>query len=197
MRIIHHGSISVQHTIKDELTGVLIFVGAMWVVFLLNWVLPVDLNGYGITPRTWSGLIGIPASPFLHLNLRHIVSNTVPLLVLLILLAGSKANSWGIVIAIILVSGGLLWLVGRNATHIGASGLVFGLVAFLIVSGFLEGRIVPLLIALVVGFLYGGTLLSGVVPRMHSSMSWDGHLCGAIAGGLIAYVLTRSPTPPV
>ncbi len=186
-----------QHTIKDELTGVLIFVGAMWVVFLLNWVLPVDLNGYGITPRTWSGLIGIPASPFLHLNLRHIVSNTVPLLVLLILLAGSKANSWGIVIAIILVSGGLLWLVGRNATHIGASGLVFGLVAFLIVSGFLEGRIVPLLIALVVGFLYGGTLLSGVVPRMHSSMSWDGHLCGAIAGGLIAYVLTRSPTPPV
>ena len=120
----------------------------------------------------------------------------MPLLVLLILLAGSKARSWEIVIAVIVVGGGLLWLCGRNATHIGASGLVFGLVAFLIVSGFLEGRIVPLLVALVVGFLYGGTLLSGVVPKMNSMVSWDGHLCGAIAGGLIAYVLTRGPPPP-
>jgi membrane associated rhomboid family serine protease len=79
--------------------------------------------------------------------------------------------------------------------HIGASGLISGLAAFLILSGFLEQRIVPLLIALLVGFLYGGSLLLSVLPRFGSQVSWDGHLCGAIAGGLVAYALTRQSRP--
>jgi membrane associated rhomboid family serine protease len=135
--------------------------------------------------------VGIPATPFLHADLQHLLSNTVPLFVLLTLLAGSNARSWEIVIDIVLLGGLLLWLLGRHATHVGASGLIFGLIAFLIVSGFREKRIVPLIVSVIVGFLYGGTLLSGVLPRLGSQVSWDGHLFGAIAGGVIAYILTR------
>jgi membrane associated rhomboid family serine protease len=73
--------------------------------------------------------------------------------------------------------------------------LISGLVAFLMLSGFLERRLGSLLIALVVGFLYGGSLIMGVLHHFGSSISWDGHLCGAIAGGLVAYALTRPATP--
>ena len=89
-----------------------------------------------------------------------------------------------------LLGGGLLWVVGRPAVHIGASGLISGLTTFLILSGFLEKRIVPLLIAVLVGFFYGGSLVLGVIPRFGSQVSWEGHLCGAIAGSVIAYLLT-------
>ena len=142
-----------------------------------------------------SGLVGILAAPFLHANLGHLINNTIPLTVLLLLLAGSKAQSWKIVVYIVLLSGTLLWLFGRPATHIGASGLIYGLVAYLILSGIREQRIVPMIISIVVGFLYGGTLASGLVPRLGSQVSWEGHLLGAIAGGVVAYVMTRDRDP--
>ena len=130
--------------------------------------------------------------PFLHANLHHLISNTIPLVVLLILLAGSRAESWEVVAVIIVLGGLLLWIFGRSADHIGASGLISGLTAFLILSGFLEQRIVPLLIALLVGFLYGGSLIFGVIPRFGSNISWDGHLCGAVAGALVAFALAQN-----
>jgi membrane associated rhomboid family serine protease len=179
-----------SHSIREELHGVLLFVGTIWGVFLLSLAVPA-LDSYGIIPRTLVGLIGIPAMPFLHANLHHILSNTVPLLVLLMLLAGSKARSWEIVIEVVVLGGVLLWLFGRPAIHIGASGLVCGLIVFLIASGILEKRAVPLMIALLVGFLYGGSLVSGIMPWVGPHVSWDGHLCGAFAGGTVAYALTR------
>jgi membrane associated rhomboid family serine protease len=185
----------VQHTIQQEIKGVIAFVATIWTVFVLDWVLPVDLNSFGLVPRMLTGLVGIPTMPFLHLNLEHIVSNTLPIFVLLILLAGSKAKSWQVVIATVVLGGGLLWLFGRPATHVGASALIFGLAAFLMVSGVLEGRLVPLVISLVVAIFYGGSLFSGIIPRLGSHVSWDGHLCGAIAGGIIAFVLTRNSKP--
>jgi membrane associated rhomboid family serine protease len=180
-----------KHTVREELVGVLAFVGVVWGVFLVGFALPGRMQSYGLTPRTVQGLWGIVTMPFLHANLEHIVSNTVPLIVLLVLLAGSRPRSWAIVAGIVLVSGALLWLFGRPANHIGASGLIYGLIAYLFVAGILERRFVPLAIALVVGFLYGGTLAAGVVPRVGSYVSWDGHLCGAIAGAMTAYWLTR------
>ena len=184
-----------KHTIQQELHGVIAFVAVIWGVFILDCLLPFDINKLGLTPRTLVGLVGIPATPFLHANLQHLLSNTVPLFVLLTLLAGSNARSWEIVIEVVLLGGLLLWIFGRNATHVGASGLIFGLMAFLIVSGFREKRIVPLIVSVIVGFLYGGTLLTGVMPRFGSHVSWDGHLFGAIGGGIIAYVLTREQGP--
>jgi len=182
------------HTIREEIHGVILFVGAIWAVYLVSLVFPV-VDQYGVIPRRLGGLPGIAAMPFLHANLEHILSNTVPLLVLLILLAGSRAESWEVVVIISLLGGLLLWIVGRPAVHIGASGLISGLAAFLIFSGFLEKRLTPLLIALLVSFLYGGSLVLGVIPRLGSHVSWDGHLCGAIAGGLVAYGLTRGSRP--
>lgn len=184
-----------QHTIQQEIKGVVIFIATIWGVFLLECVVPFDLLSFGVTPRTLHGLVGIPAMPFLHANLQHIASNTLPLFVLLILLAGSKARSWEVVTEIVLLGGILLWLCGRTATHVGASGLIFGLIAFLIVSGWLERRFVPLVVSLVVTFVYGGILLWGVIPRIGTHISWDGHLLGAVAGGVIAYLMTKNPTP--
>jgi membrane associated rhomboid family serine protease len=116
------------------------------------------------------------------------------LFILLVLLAGSKARSWEIIGDVVLLGGALLWLFGRpNSNNIGASGLIFGLIAFLILSGLLEKRLVPLAIALIVGFVYGSTLIYGVLPQIDAQISWEGHLCGAVAGGFVAYTLTRGP----
>lgn len=185
---------SSSHTIREELSYILFFIGVIWAVFFVSYFFP-SLNHLGIVPRTSSGLIGIPFSIFLHDNIGHIFANTIPLFILLTLLAGSKARSWEIVVYVTLLGGFLLWIFGRPAYHIGASGLIFGLISFLIVSGLLEGRIMPLLISLVVGFFYGGTLLTGVMPQLNSNVSWEGHLCGAIAGAAIAYYLTKEEKP--
>ncbi len=186
----------VKHQVKEELHGVLLFVGAVWVVFILQWLMPISVNHLGVTPRTATGLVGIAFMPFLHANLAHIMSNTIPLFVLLCLLAGSNTRSWLAVIGIVLLGGLLLWLFGRNATHVGASGLVYGLISFLIVSGLLERRIGPLLISIFVLIVYGGTLIMGVIPKVGSNVSWDGHLCGAIAGVAMAVWQERNPDAP-
>jgi membrane associated rhomboid family serine protease len=183
-----------SHSIHEEFSYILLFIGAIWAVFFVSYFFPA-LNNYGIVPRTASGLIGIPLSIFLHHDFRHLFANTVPLFILLALLAGSKARSWEIVLFVTLLGSCLLWIFGRNACHIGASGLIFGLIAFLIVSGLLERRIVPLLISLIVGFFYGGTLLAGVMPQYDPKVSWEGHLCGAIAGAVVAYYLTKESKP--
>lgn len=185
-----------KHSVREELRGVLVFVGAVWCVFFVGLVMPFRINSFGVTPRSLVGLVGIPLMPFLHADLKHLLSNTFPLTVLLLLLAGSKAKSWAIVTYIILLGGAMLWLLGRSVTHVGASALIYGLIAFLLVSGLLERRIVPLVIAVVVGFLYGGTLLSGIVPSLRSHISWEGHLFGAVAGGLVAGLLTKQSKQP-
>lgn len=177
-----------SHTIRREIGGVILFIAAVWVVFLLDFFLP--LEKLGLKPRTVVGLPGIAAMPFLHQGVGHLLGNSLPLFFLLILLAGSRARSWRIVAAIIILGGGLLWLFGRNAIHVGASGLVFGLIAFLIASGIFERRLVPMLLSFVVAFLYGTTLLWGVLPIVRG-VSWDGHLSGVAAGIVVAWGLTR------
>jgi membrane associated rhomboid family serine protease len=182
------------HTVGQELKGIAIFVGIVWGAFILNWIVYlIDFNSFGLVPRTLWGAVGIVSMPFLHVGWGHLLGNTVPLLILLTLLAGSKARLWEIVAEIVIAGGVLLWIFGRNATHVGASGLIYGLVAFLIISGLLERRIIPLIVSFAVGILYGGTLIWGVLPGTDSQVSWDGHLCSAIAGGLVAWLLTREP----
>jgi len=175
-------------TIREELGDIVAFIGVIWGVFVVSRFIP-RLNGYGVVPRTLWGLAGIPAMPFLHKDLQHILGNTFSLFILLALLAGSTAQPWRVIVELVLLGGLLLWLFGRSRVHIGASGLIFALIAFLIVSGFLEGRLVALAVAVFVGFIYGGTLISGVLPRFKSQISWEGHLCSAVAGGILAYAL--------
>ena len=180
-----------RHNIKDEFKNIAIFIALIWLVFIFDLVLP--LEKLGLIPRSLQGLIGIVSMTFLHGNFAHIIGNTLPLATLLALVAGSRANSKEIVIMIMLLGGVLLWLFGRGQSiHIGASLLIFGLASFLMVSGFIEKRTVPMLISLFVAFSYGGTLLMGVLP-WQEGVSWDGHLFGAIAGVAVAYgLLIRS-----
>ncbi|MEC8557050.1 MAG: rhomboid family intramembrane serine protease [Planctomycetota bacterium] len=187
-----------QNSIKGELRGILIFVAVLWAVLGLDAILSYDLTKWGLVPRTLWGLIGIVTSPFLHAGVLHLLSNTVPLVVLLTLFAGSRSRTWEAILEIAMTGGALLWMLGRNGDsnqpviHVGASGLVYGLIAFLIVAGFLERRPISLGVAILVGFLYGGTLLYGVLPTQ-PGVSWDGHLFGALGGAAVAYFNLGKP----
>lgn len=183
------------NSVGDEISGVLAFVAVIWVAFFADWALPLS-EWFALIPRDLARLPGIVAMTFLHGNLGHLLSNTVPLIILLTLLSGSRANSWQTVAMIVVTGGALLWLFGRNGTdshvvsHIGASLLVFGLITFFLAAAWFEMRVVSIVIAVLVGVLYGWSLLFGVVP-MQRGVSWDGHLCGAIAGVIVAFVQSR------
>ncbi len=181
------------HTIRRDFIAIAIFIGIIWVVFAFDRFMA--LEQYGLVPRSSRGLVGIFAMPFLHGDLSHIIGNTIPLAITLLLLAGSRANSGAIVFLITILGGAGLWVFGREALHIGASGLVFGLIAFHICSGFFERRIKSIVIALLVGGLYAGTLLNGVLP-FQKGVSWDGHLIGAVAGALVALMTAKLYTTP-
>ena len=176
--------------VKDS-QGIVWFVALLWLVYLVDLILPIDFNSYGLVPRTLYGLIGIPLMPFLHGSWGHLLGNTIPLCILLFILLSSRRDHLEVIVSIVILGGLLLWCFGRSAEHVGASGLVYGLVAFLIASGFAERKPVSILVALLVGFLYGTTLLWGVLPTAGKSVSWDGHLFGAIAGAGTAFVMGK------
>lgn len=172
-----------------------VFAATLWLVFIADRILPGDFNRWGIIPRHLDGIWGILFSPFLHANLSHLLSNFLPVMLLLALLLATQPNAWSTVLQIVLLGGLLLWIYGRPAVHVGASGLIYGLIAYLMAAGFRQGRFGPALAALLVGFLYGGTLLSGVLPTVGPHVSWDGHLTSAIAGALLGYFSTSNADP--
>ncbi len=180
------------HSIKEEFVSVLFFVGIIWAVFWIDFLLPfINFNKIvPLTPRTLRGLPGIFTMTFLHDNIWHLISNTLPLVVLLTLLAGTRTRAWLITLGIMIVTGALLWILGRNGTpelgitHVGASGLVMGLASFLIASALIERAIIPMVIAVLVGLIYGLQMVKGMIPT--SNVSWDGHMCGALAGVIVA-----------
>ncbi len=176
------------HTIRRDFVAIAAFITLIWIVFVIDRF--TALEQFGLVPRNMDGLIGIVAMPFLHGDLAHLIGNTIPLAVTLFLLAGSRANSSAIVVLIVLLAGVGLWLFGREARHIGASGLVFGLIAFHIMSVVFERRLRSVVIAVLVGGIYAGTLFKGVMP-FQPGVSWDGHLIGAIAGGLAALIAAK------
>jgi membrane associated rhomboid family serine protease len=142
------------------------------------------LSAFGLAPRTARGLIGIFTMPFLHANLGHLLANLSALVVLLgFVFAFHSKRLPDVVIRVILVGGVLLWTFGRPANHVGASGLVYGLAAFVIVAGFVQRRFLPVVAAIGVAVMYGSPLFWGLVP-VDPGISWDGHLAGGLAGVL-------------
>lgn len=180
-------------TTKKKLTDqpfalLLIPIGAMWLLEIVDWFLSQRLNAYGIIPRDRRGLIGIPLSPFLHGGFGHLISNTIPLLVLGSLVLLSSTKQFLQVTATIILLGGLgVWLfaIGSNENHIGASGLVFGYFGFLVVRGYFERTIPSLIVAAIVIFMYGGGMVFGMLP-VTPGVSWEGHLFGFLAGAFAA-----------
>lgn len=177
---------------------VLTFVALLYLIELIDQLSRHSLDVNGIRPLESDGLWGIIFAPLLHANWPHLLANTIPLLVLgfLMTLAGLSRFVWAT--AIVWIVGGFgTWLIGNLGSscgptdHIGASGLIFGWLAFLLVFGLFVRRVRDVAIGLVVLFAYGGYLL-GAMPVLGQcgGVSWQGHLCGAVAGVLAAYVLS-------
>jgi membrane associated rhomboid family serine protease len=177
---------------------ILTFVALLYLVELIDQLMGGRLDTNGIRPLTTDGLWGIIFAPVLHANWQHLMANTVPLLVLgfLMTLAGLSRFVWATVIVWI-VGGFGTWLIGNVGSacgptdHIGASGLIFGWLTFLLVFGIFVRRFADIVIGLVVLFAYGGVLL-GAMPVLHQcgGVSWQGHLSGAFAGVVAAYLLS-------
>ncbi len=161
-----------------------LFAAAMWVVEIIDLIPGTDLDQWGIKPREVDGLVGIATMPLLHGGFGHLISNTIPFLIMGSLIAAAGLARYFLVTAIItLVAGVGTWLTGPDHTiHIGASALVFGYLTYLLARGFFDRKPTYLLLGLLVLFLYGGVLW-GLLPS--PGVSWQGHLFGAI-GGVVA-----------
>lgn len=175
----------------DGFLAVFAMAALMWVSEIVDTVADHRLDGYGIEPRDVDGLTGIIAAPFLHAGFDHLVSNTVPFLVMGFVIAFKGAIRVAAVTVIVaLVSGVGTWLVApANTVHIGASGVVFGYAAYLLSRGFFDRDLLGLAIGLVVGAIWGTALLGGLLPQ--EGISWQGHFFGAVGGVLAARVLAR------
>jgi membrane associated rhomboid family serine protease len=159
-----------------------IAIGIMFLVKAVEVTFHLPLQQFGILPRTEAGLLGIVFSPLLHANMAHLVANTVPLFVLMLLLLSDREYHPCRTLALIWGASGFgTWLIGRgHSIHIGASSIVFGLAAFLIVAGFMMKSWRSAAVAVFVIVFYGG-IFYGALPQA-GPISWEGHLCGAIAG---------------
>ncbi len=165
-------------------------VAVLWIIFIANYFfINVDFRNYGIHPRSIDGLIGIITSPFLHGNRAHLISNSIPLFFLLLTILSFYEEIWiPVTIYSILLGGFAVWLfAGGNENHIGASGVIFSYIGFLLASGIFRMSFKTLLISIIIFFAYGGSLLQGVLPGQQG-ISWQGHLFGAIAGVLSAWI---------
>ncbi|MER5393986.1 rhomboid family intramembrane serine protease [Saccharopolyspora sp. NPDC002686] len=172
--------------------GMLIATAVLYGIEFYDQVNPLtNLENHGIFPRSGSGLEGILWSPLLHAGWDHLWANTLPFLVLGWLVLAGGLGQFLAVTATIWIIGGLgTWLFGAPAVHIGMSGVIFGWMVFLLVRGFFQRSIAQILVAAVLFFYWGG-MLWGVLPGT-PNISWEGHLFGAIAGFLAAWLVGRS-----
>ena len=164
----------------------LIFVITIWIIHLVSYLIGIDLTRFGIYPRSWGGLKGVLFSPLIHGGFGHLISNTTPLLVLsAIVLFFYKRVAIPAFLMIYFLSGIAVWMFARPAYHIGASGFIYGLVTFVFWNGVFRRDLKSIALALLIVFYYG-SMIFGILP-LNPSISWEGHLFGALAGILAAY----------
>jgi membrane associated rhomboid family serine protease len=169
------------------------FVALLWLIPLLGWGL--ELERFGVNPRHWSGLPGILVAPLLHASFFHLIANSVPLLVLgTTMLHLYPTAAFRVLPAIYLGPGIAVWLFGRDGIHVGASGLVYGLFAYVFVAGLIRRDRRAIAASLLVAFMYG-TMAWGVLP-IRQGVSWETHLAAALIGVAVAIVLRHTDTPP-
>lgn len=164
---------------------VLTIIAALWVIQCVNFVLGYRLNALGILPRTPSGLFGILLSPLLHGSFSHLLFNSIPLFLLmnLVLLTG-LANFIIVSVLITVISGLFVWLFGRKALHVGASGVIMGYWGYLIVNAILYPSIITVLLVIFCFYYFAG-LFASLMPK--SGTSWEGHVFGLLSGLLVSY----------
>ena len=145
---------------------------------------------FGIRPRQPIGLLGVVLSPLFHRDFNHLLANTLPFLVLgwLILVQGELQGSsdfYAITVTILLIGGLGTWIFGREAIHLGASGLIFGYIGFLLIRGYVGPTLWTVGFAIIVFMMYGNQLWSMIPSSNEATVSWEGHLFGFV-GGIIA-----------
>jgi len=182
----------------------LVIVSFVWLVFLLNYsgLFGDRFSQWGIRPGDINGLKGIIFSPFIHTTFSHLLSNTLPLIILIWFLFYFYSNiATFVFITLWLLSGIITWLIGRGATHVGASGLVFAILFFLFFSGLFRKHIPLVAVSLIVAFIYGSTVWSifPVTELVDPSISWEGHLSGAVSGLFLAIIFRKQgpQKPPI
>jgi len=164
------------------------FVALLWLILFLDAISEVSFVSYGLRPGSIEGLLGVFTAPLLHGGVEHLFNNSIPLFVGLTACLFLYPNSSVLVIPVIWIGSGLLgWFIGRPSLHFGASGLLYGLLAFVFLSGVLRQDMRSISVSLLVAFFYG-TMIWGVFP-IRPNMSWELHLSGAVMGLLMAIVL--------
>jgi membrane associated rhomboid family serine protease len=160
-------------------------IGIFWLILIINAATSYQLNRLGIYPRRFTGLIGIVTSPFLHGGFSHLLFNTIPFFILanFVLLEGQE--TFIIVSLLIMLAEGLgVWLLGREALHVGASGLVMGYWGYLVIGAYQSPALTSMFL-LVICFYYFGGFISSLLPEEGSS--WEGHVFGLLAGMAVSY----------
>ncbi len=177
---------SVTRSLKAQTVTLSASVGAMWITFAANAILGGALLQFGIVPRTVHGLIGIVAAPFLHGSLNHLIANTIPFLIFgWLVMLRDRRHFLPVTLYAALGAGLLAWTIGApNSIHVGASGVIFGYLGFLLLSGWYSRSFVSIVMSLGVAALWGGTVMQ-VLPGA-AGISWQGHLGGFIGGILAA-----------
>lgn len=165
-------------------------VALMWVIELINSVDSYKLDRDGLYPHNLDRIWGIFTAPFLHASWAHLIGNTIPFVFMGLLIALTGARRLAAVTLIVIVLGGLgTWLVSPAGTPVvGASGVVFGYATYLLTRGFFNRSALEVLAGVVVAVVFGSALLASLVP--HGNVSWQGHLCGAVAGVIAAWLLS-------
>lgn len=178
--------------LKTQGTILVGLVGVMWALEIVDIALGGALNSFGIHPHSLIGLRGILFAPLLHGNFAHLIANTIPFLILGWFVMLQETSDFFIVTAIAMLVGGLgTWLFGSaNSVHIGASGVIFGYLGFLLARGYFQRNLPSIFLAIIVGVFYGGAIW-GVLPNQ-PGISWEGHLFGFI-GGILAARLFAKP----
>jgi membrane associated rhomboid family serine protease len=182
---------------RREGIGLLVaIVAVMWIVEVINTLDSNGLDNDGIWARNVARLWGILTAPFIHASFGHLIDNTIPFVFMGLIIALAGAARLALVTAIVILIGGIgTWLISPSGSiTIGASGVVFGYATYLLTRGFFNRSVLELLTGLIVGAIWGVALLASLVPQAH--VSWQGHLCGAIAGVVAASLLRRVRTDP-
>jgi len=174
----------------------LVLLAVLWGILIVDTVLNLHLNRFGLRPGSIPGLLGMFTAPLLHGGAGHLFNNSIPLLVAVTAILYLYPNSSLRVIPLIWLGSGFLgWFIGRPTLHIGASGLLYGLLAFVFVSGVLRRDMRSVSVSLLVWFLYG-TMIWGIFP-IRPNMSWELHLTGGLLGVVLAWVYRKSDRIPL
>lgn len=174
----------------------LALVALLWGIFFIDALFDLRLSRFGLRPGSIAGLIGIFTAPLLHGGMGHLFNNSIPLLVALTAILYLYPTAALRVVPLVWLGSGLVgWLIGRPSIHIGASGLLYGLLVFVFLSGVLRRDMRSVSVSLLVWFLYS-TMIWGVFP-LRPDMSWELHLSGAVIGGLLAWVYRKRDRVPL